>query len=270
MSDLASLQRWMTGELRKRRSLVHDPATRDAAEKHFTGNDRVSPVEQLEIYREQFWLRHTSALVEDFPGLGGIRGQADWERLVEEYLEAVAPTSFSLRDLGDRLPELVANAAWLPHRELCRDMARLEWSYIEIFDAADAPALDPERLAAIPEAAWETARMILGPALRLLAVDYPVADLRRELKRASGPVAIPDASPKKLALYRVGGDLYDKELADAPFAMLEALAAGETLVAAAERVIELYPEEAEGIETCVGEWFADWGHLGWIIDVRLA
>jgi hypothetical protein len=47
-------------------------------------------------------------------------------------------------------------------------MARLEWAYIEAFDAADAPALDPLKLSGIPESAWETARILLDPAVRLL------------------------------------------------------------------------------------------------------
>lgn len=259
MSELAELQRWMADKLRARRDVSGDPATVAEARAHFTGNDRVAPVEQLEIYREQFWLRHTSSLVEDFPGLGGVLGQADWERLAEEYLEAVAPTSFSLRDLGDRMPEFVERAAWLPHRELCRDMARLEWRYIEIFDAADAPPLDAERLASVPASAWEQARMVMSPALRLLRVEYPVADLRRALREATAPVAIPERAPQRLVLYRVDGNLFDKALDDAPFTLLEALADGQSLEEAAERVT--------AADAPVSAWFADWASLGWIVDV---
>ncbi len=261
MSELSELQRWMADRLRARRDLGGDAATVAEARAHFTGNDRVAPVEQLEIYREQFWLRHTASLVEDFPGLGGVLGQADWERLVEEYLEAVAPTSFSLRDLGERLPAFVEAAAWLPHRELCHDMARLEWSYIEIFDAPDAPPLDADRLAAIPDDAWEAARMRMNPALRLLRVDYPVADLRRALRADNGPVPLPERRPQNLVLYRVDGNLFDQALDDAPFALLEALDEGLSLGQAAERVVDA--------SAPVSEWFADWGRLGWIVDVEL-
>jgi hypothetical protein len=130
-----------------------------------------------------------------FPGLGGILGQTNWERLLEEYLERHPPTSFLLRDLGDRLAGFVEQSDWLPERELCADMARLEWSYVEVFDAADTPPLDPAELAKIPEHAWEHAQVELAPAIQLLAVGHPVADLRRQIRAGHEPRSpLPGAS----------------------------------------------------------------------------
>ena len=146
MSDaLSELQRSMATALRERRSLAAQPHWSSFAGEHVSGNDRLSPVEQLEIYREQFWLRHTSSLIEDFPGLSGILGQDDWERLAEQYLTEVTPDSYTLRDLGQKLPQTIERASWLPHQALCLDMARLELAYIEVFDAPDLPVLAPER-----------------------------------------------------------------------------------------------------------------------------
>lgn len=267
MSELSRLQEWMAAQLRRRHALPKDDATAELAAEHITGNNRLSPVEQLDVYREQFWLRHTSSLVEDFPGLGGILGQTDWERLVEEYLEEVAPTSWSLRDLGDRLPAFVDTRSWLEHAALCADMARLEWAYIEAFDAADAPSLDPHRLAAIPESAWDTARIVLSPALGLLALRYRVADLRRALKNGEH-VAIPDPAPHKLVVYRVERELFDQEIGEAPFALLEALGRGESLVEAAEHVLSRMPERAAEIEGNASAWFASFAERGFIVDVE--
>jgi hypothetical protein len=101
VTELSELQSWMAELLVRRRALARDPEVTAAASERVTGNDRLLPVDQVEIYREQFWLRHSASLVEDFPGLGGILGQDDWERLIEEYLEAVPPVAYSLRDLGN-------------------------------------------------------------------------------------------------------------------------------------------------------------------------
>ena len=98
-SDVA-LQAKMAELFRRRRDLGKDDEARAFADEHIAGNARVSPVEQLEIYREQFWLRHTGSLVEDFPGVGGVLGQNDWERLVEEYLLAHPPSTFSREAVG--------------------------------------------------------------------------------------------------------------------------------------------------------------------------
>jgi hypothetical protein len=66
---------------------------------------QLPPVEWLEIHREQFWLRHTSSLVEDFPDVSGILGQDAWATLIECYLEAHPPRSCTLRYLGLHFPE---------------------------------------------------------------------------------------------------------------------------------------------------------------------
>ena len=54
MSELAELQRWLVQHLQSRRALPQNEAISAEARRLLTGNDRLSPVEQLEIYREQF------------------------------------------------------------------------------------------------------------------------------------------------------------------------------------------------------------------------
>jgi hypothetical protein len=260
----------MTTLLRRPRSLLRDARLAEVAPRYVAGNGRLSPVDQLEIYREQFWLRHTAALLEDFPGLSGVLGQRDWEKLVEGYLEEASPTSWSLRELGQRMLAYVETATWLPNPELCADMARLEWATIELFDAEDVSPVDAARLVAIPEEAWQTARIVLSPAVALLRVDYPVLELRQNLAEARGaPVPIPERAVSRLVLYRgVDRGLYHVALSRAAFELLEGLRDGLSLVAACERAAERVPSEAPEIESTVGEWFSDWGRRGWVVDVE--
>jgi hypothetical protein len=265
--DLSALQRGMALALRHPRSLSKAPEHARFAFEHISGNDRLSPVEQLDIYREQFWLRHTSSLVEDFPGLGGILGQEDWEKLAEQYLTQVAPVSHTLRDLGARLPEVIATASWLPHQALCLDMARLELAYIEVFDAVDVPALAPERLAMVPAEHFAEAKLVLSPAVRLLSVRYPVADLRRKLREnGDEPVAIPEPRPMHLVVYRHERRLWDMPLSPVAFAFLTALAAGLSLGTAAERAVQSPEAELELTEG-IGLWLQEWAAKGLVCDV---
>ena len=48
------------------------------------GNDRLTPLEQAEIYRGQFWLRHRDALTEDYPGLAYILGEEVFEQFLRD------------------------------------------------------------------------------------------------------------------------------------------------------------------------------------------
>ncbi len=277
MSRLVELQEWVVESLRSNRGLDRDAARVAEAKQRLTGNDRLRPIDQLEIYREQFWLRHTASLVEDFPGVGGILGQAHWEKLVEGYLDAHCPNSWTLRDLGRRFPAHLKSRTELPDHALCSDMARLEWHFIELFDAADCPPLDLARLGQLPPGTLETGQVILNPALALIEVDYPVAELRQQLlaRRAAGPsaadVPIPERKPEQLVLYRAKDRrLYHHPVGPEAFALLDALRRGSALVAACEHAIEVAPEHAERLQRNVGAWFQDWAKRGWIVDVRPA
>jgi hypothetical protein len=269
MSDLDELQRWMTQLLRSRHALTRDDALNARIAEHIAGSERLSPAEQLEIYREQFWLRHTASLVEDFPGVGAIVGQHEWERLVEEFLASTTPSSWTLRDLGRGFPAHVERSTWLSHHELCADMARLEWAYIEVFDAAEGTKLDAERLAEIADAAWEQAIIVLTPALRLVRTRYPVASLRQVLRdRPDERVAIPAPDEQYLVIHRsTDRALHHAVVSAGAFALLDELGSGTALGRACERARERVPAEGESIATMVGSWFRRWGERGWVVDV---
>ncbi len=269
MKGLHETQAVLAELFRRRKALAGDPELSELARGIASGNDRLSPAEQLEIYREQFWLRHTSSLVEDFSGLGAVIGQTAWEKLVEGYLSELPPTSHDLRDLGDRLPAYVERATWLPHHAMAVDMARVEWAYIEVFDAADVAPLTPERLAEIPEAAWESARLVLNPALRLLEVRYPVARLRRSV-RLEEPWELPAEEAQKLAIYR-GRDLNLAHVAleSGAYAVLEELARGTPLVPACRKATEQMGTNADYIEANIARWFQDFAERAFIVAIEL-
>ena len=273
MSELHDLQRWVVQHLQSRGNLPQSEAIGAEARSRLTGNDRLSPVEQLEVYREQFWLRHTASLVEDFPGVGGILGQAAWEKLVESYLAAESPHGWTLRDLGRDFPRHVERQHELPHHALCHDMARLEWCFIELFDAADRPGLDFAKLAALPPGTLETGQIALNPALALLEVRHPVADLRQRLLAAratpgAAPVPIPEPQAQQLVLYRAADRrLYHCPVSPEAFALLDGLRRGLSLVAACEHALEQAPAHAERLQRNVGTWFQQWAQRGWLVDV---
>ena len=120
-----------------------DEQTRQTIERLVAGNNRLSPIDQAEIYREQYWLRHRDALRDDFPGLHYILGEDVFDQLASDYFQAMPSTSFSLRDVGIQLAEFTEGYLKLPveQRAVAHDMARLEWAFVEVFDAPDAALL---------------------------------------------------------------------------------------------------------------------------------
>ena len=279
MSGASDLQEKMADFLRRRRDLAKDDEARAFALTHLGDNTRLSGIEMLEIYREQFWLRHTDSLVEDFPGVGGIIGSDDWNRLVVEYLLAYKPETFTLRDLGAKLPGFVPTRGWLSHPALVADMARLEWAHVEVFDAEDVPPLDPTKLAAVPEDAWEGARLVPDPGLRLLRFEYPVIPLRRRLLAAAEhdhdhdhdqeheEIPLPEPEPSHWAVHRRARGIFHDALELPAYSLLTRLVRGRPLGPACEETSQAIGLPVEALGEKLQGWFAEWARLGYVVDV---
>ena len=263
---LSALQERMALAVRHEHAVESHAAWSSFAAEHLCGSERLSPVEQLEIYREQFWLRHTGALLEDFPGLAGLLGPEDWQRLAVQYLCEHCASSYTLRDLGLLLPTTIERAIWLPHRELCLDMARLEVAYLETFDAPDSTPLSPEALSNIPSTRLGTCRMLVAPSVKMLSVRYSVADLRRRLQDDAF-VTIPEPSSQNLVIHRESFRVRELVVSDTAYAFLWALAAGGSLSRAAEHAASS-PEREGELTAGIGDWLREWVAKGILTSIE--
>jgi len=207
-------------------------------------------------------------------------GQAAWDELVWDYLTEIAPTSHDLGELGARLPAFIAGRAGLEQRELLFDMAALEYSHVAVFGAPDRAKLDPQKLAEVPEDAWETARLVTDPGLRLHRLEYPVIALRRRLLAArdgadgaaDDPVPLPDreAKAKCVAVHRRERLIHHDELEPGAFALLEAITDGLPLGVACETAARRAATTVEDLGANLGRWFQEWAARGYVVDVVVA
>jgi hypothetical protein len=262
-------QAFISDALLRSSSFAEDDAMRGEAAKLATGNDRLSPVEQLDIYREQYWLRHLASLEEDFATLVYWYGSHDFRAIATEYLEAYPSKSYTLRDLGNSF------AIFLSEREPYRsdpflaDCAKTELAFIDAFDAADAPPLDTSALATATEDAWSNARIVLHPSVQRVRLAFPIDAYRAAVKAKEDP-ARPDAKATHLVVYRGTEMLHYIAIDALAFALLDAIAAGEPLAAACEKVArEAGVTDASELETKVGAWFQQWASYGWIAAVNV-
>lgn len=259
--DLATLQRALAGMVRE--------ATRvEDAGAIAVGNALLTPAMQVDLYREQFALRHVAALREDFVSLEAVLGEPAFERLAAAYLQAFPPTSFTLRDLGEHLPGFVALTAPWSDDPLLTDLARVEWAFVAAFDAPDAPPLELTALAALPEEAWPTARVVFQPSLQRLALASPAHDYRlaaRDAKVARASLVRPPSRPSHLVVFRGAERLQCVDVDAAAYALIGELARGAPLGEACERVAE---HCGAALEDEVGAWFQQWTALGWISRVE--
>ncbi|HTQ77364.1 MAG TPA: DNA-binding domain-containing protein [Burkholderiales bacterium] len=133
------------------------------------------PIERLGIYRGNLYGNATKALGGAYPVVRAIVGEEFFEGLAREYARAQPSRSGDLNACGDRLAEFVSE---FPHtRDLpyLPDVARLEWLAHLAYYAADAPAFDPARLAAVPAERQAMLRPRLAPACALMESRWPLA-----------------------------------------------------------------------------------------------
>lgn len=246
-------------------------------------NSRLTAFERLEIYNRQYWYRVLGALAEDFPALRALVGEKRFEALSIAYLTEHPSRSFTLRNLGSKLPEWLAahpEQTGRRHR-LALDLARMEWAFVEAFDAAEWQPLTQREIARLQG----DSRLALQPFLRLLALSYPADDLvlelhKREKRQTSeagvaheesdARAAVPMVRQRAtwLAVHRVDLSVYYRRIAREEFQTLVALREGRTLGEAIEAgfagsriAVRQRPERVQ-------EWFGNWAELGWICNAN--
>jgi hypothetical protein len=269
-ASLAEVQAFLAAAIPRPESLSLDPGTRARTGDLIAQGIRLSPVEQLEIYREQFWLRHVGAMAEDFATIQFLLGEDGFRSVCEAYLATHPPASFTLRDLGDRFAEFLRTTKPWADDPLLYDCARIEWAFVEAFDAPDARPLDPATILAAPEDAWGTAKIVLHPSVQLLSLSHRAHTLREEV-RANKSHARPSPEPAWVVVYRGPEKLMYIDVEPIAFRLLELLAKGEPLAPAGEQVAREFPDsEASSLEAKVGVWFQAWSSYGWVREVVFA
>jgi hypothetical protein len=246
-------------------------------------NAQLTSFERLEIYSRSYWFRILDGLYDDFPGLVAVVGQRAFHRLARAYLTECPSQSYTMRNLGSRLPAwLEAHAGFAkPVLDLAVDMARLEWAHIEAFDGPARRPLGPEDLLE----PCPNLKLTLQPYLTLLALRYPVDDFRiavadissEDHAAASNAVgsckrrtlarrfrrARPE--PVHLAVHRKENEVYYRRLDRGEFVALEGLRGGKSIGEAIERALSDGASSIvhEELGATVEKWFASWSELGW-------
>jgi hypothetical protein len=277
-----ALMRRLTPGENTQRTWIDGAPTAKVAETFIKPNDRLTSLDRLQIYNQQYWWRLLGCFGDDFRGIRAVLGEKKFDRLAVAYLEHHGSQSWSLRDLGQYVPQFLIDRPELtaPHTELALDMARVEWARTIAFDGPARPVIDPQRLAGITP---DRLRLGLQPYLTLLELRHPIDDLIRKLREsevetnsASNAVASsrprktkllrskPSRTPIHLAVHRVDFSVYYKRLEPEAFALLNALSDKASLADACESAFSQSTNPPEENAAKLREWFNVWTQLGWL------
>jgi hypothetical protein len=256
-------------------------STASVAAEFVKPNSRLTSVERLEIYARSYWFRVLDCLYEDYPGVRAILGERRFMKLATAFLAQFPSASFTLRNLGSRLPRFIQDhpAFSAPRTSLTADMARFEWAQVVAFDGPALPALTQDD---VLDAGPARLRVTLQPHVTVLECAYPVDEFALALKKrdaalrseasnalAAMPHSRPAARPRLprpartlVAVHRQKNMLYFKRLEPEAYAILTALRDGRTLSAACAAALR-EADPAIDWPARVQEWFRVWQSLGW-------
>lgn len=262
--DLRSVQRVVADAVRERRP------QHEAADALVVPSPRgMTPADRVEVYREQYWVRHERNLSDDYPTLAwALGGTLPFLELVRDYLGAFPPRTWDLQRLGRDMPAFVQ--AQRSHDALSIDAARLDWAFMVAFDAPDA-TFDPRVLATMPEDRWPAARLELHPSVSLVALAHPLLEVRDALRAGTATPERPLPSPVHAVVWRDGTCHLHGAAIEAPaFELLTRLHASEPLGGACEAVATSSGLGEAALGERVGGWFQEWTSRGWLARIVVA
>jgi hypothetical protein len=290
--SLLELQRRMSADVRRpltpdfdMQTVAEDGhSTATMASRYIKPSATLTSYERLEIYNRQYWFRIIDAVSEDYPALSAIVGPDRFDALIRAYLADNPSTSFTLRNLGKRLPSWIVRHPEFTGRrhDLAVDAARVEWAYVEAFDGASLPPLTESDASLVSPATV----LALQPHLQLLHLRYPVDDLviaaHREMpdaeivsnaatmRKQSARARLPAMRRADiwLAVHRHDDSVYHSRLTAEQFRLLSALRDRHTVASAIRNAFagsRLTPEEEAA---AIQEIFAHASRLSWIVALK--
>ncbi|HTD57423.1 MAG TPA: DNA-binding domain-containing protein [Solirubrobacteraceae bacterium] len=238
------------------RSDVHrfDPVLLELVE----GRGRLGSPERLSVYAEMYWARLLDVLRDDFPRVAAVLGGDRFTALAGAYLKRHPSTDPSVRWVGADFADFLAERGPVDEQPFLADLARLEWTRLAVFDAADAVPLRLEALRAIPPSKWPRLTFHPVPALRVLRCAWPVHELwAADDPKAAAATVRPAATV--LRVWREAFSVYQTHVDTVEHVALRQLLAGAPFGVMCDRLKALLPPPAVAREAgaLVLRWVED-------------
>ena len=226
------------------------------------------PIEaRLGIYRNAYQVRLIEALDDTYPVLHAVLGDDEFAALGEAFVAAQPSVHRSIRWYGGELAHFLAHHPPYAEQPIFAELARLEWTLAEVFDAADAEPQPRAALAAVDPTAWSDLHFEFHPSLRRLHLQWNTPAVWQAMSRDATP---PDPScaeqPAPWLLWRQGLQNYFRCMTAEEAAALDCALRGATFGEICAALREWLPEEE--IPLRAASLLATWADSGIIVAIH--
>jgi hypothetical protein len=142
---------------------------------------------RLGIYHNAYRVRLIDALDDTYPVLHAVLGDDMFIAMGEEFVASHPSVHRSIRWYGRELSEFLG--LYLPYAEqpILAELALLEWTLSEVFDAADAQPKPRAAFSAIDPSQWSELKFEFHPSLRRLHFRWNTAAVWQAMSREEAP-----------------------------------------------------------------------------------
>ena len=225
----------------------------------------LSAADRLSIYRNAYQGRLVEALGDSYPILHGLLGDDEFATLADAFV-TTHPSSFrSVRWYGGDLADFLASAPPYDEQPILSEVALLEWTLAEVFDAADAEPTTRAALAAVDPSMWGNLKFEFHPSLRRLAFRWNTVAVWKAMSADQIPPA-PELSGARVGwlLWRQHLQNYFRSMGPAESAALDAALRGLSFAEICEELTACMPEDQ--IPPAAAGLLGTWADSGIIIS----
>jgi hypothetical protein len=228
------------------------------ARKLIVDDGRLSPIDRLTIYSDAYFYRLLECLKDDFPAVAGVIGEEKFRELIRAYLAAHPPSHTSITYAGQFLADFICSHPAMAPWPFLTDVARLERTLIEVFQAQDADTLKAADLHGIAPERWPKMRLKTPPALQVVDCRWRVAEVLRAIREEIAWEA-PEPVAQSVMVWRLDGAVYYREVALAERKALSLLARGASFAAVCEAIAATcaQDEAVAEINRLLERWVSD-------------
>jgi hypothetical protein len=222
--------------------------------------------DRLAIYRSAYQVRLIDALHEIYPVLHGLLGDEGWVELGQAYVAAHPSVFRSIRWYGRELANFLAEVSPYSEAPILAEVALLEWTLAEVFDATDAPSLPRSALSAVEPSVWSSLTLEFHPSLRRVAFSWNTAAVWKAMSQDETPPR-PEMAPAPLPwlLWRQDLQNYFRSMNAVESLALDAAMRGRNFAQLCEDLRALLPQEE--IPAAAASLLGTWADSGIIVKV---
>lgn len=221
---------------------------------------------RMAIYRDAYRLRLVEVLESDYPALKAYLGEA-FEGIAREYLAAHPSTFRNVRWFGGQLAAFLRAHPRHCANPVLADLAEFEWTLGLAFDAADAPAVTFDEIAAVAPEHWPGLRFAAHPSLHTSRLHTAAVGL---WKAALSEPALPRDEGGAVAEWAIWRKNLAPHFRSMPADEAQALAAMRAGLSFADICAGLCDSVApEQAATRAAQLLRAWVDEGWIVALRL-